>query len=335
MENIIEKNKEKVFKNRELYEKSEQSVRAHLIEPVLNKLGWITSDPDFVIPNSRTSENDIPDYTLMYNGKEITYVEAKKITQNLRPNIAQLARYCTNQGIEYGILTDGMKWILFKAFEVGKKIEDRIIWEIDFEKDSNEEIEMRLTTITCDNFQNVKALSNKNDKLIGAWEEINNNPTKLKDAFIEIVKSDLENSGYSFELNEIENFVISKLQSQTKIFIKENNEIVSTIDNLPSSSDGGQLKVTFLDGGHVINKDKAIDTFIETIRKLGIENVRKIQKDLIHGAPLISDSPMERYKKIPNSNYYINGNNGTDAKKTLLLRVSEKLNVKITVEKVK
>jgi len=225
MKIIIEKNREKVSKNKGLYEKSEQSVRAHLIEPVLNELGWITSDPDFVIPNSRTSENDIPDYTLMYKGKEITYVEAKKITQNIRPNISQLARYCTNQGIEYGILTDGMKWILFKAFEVGKKAEERIIWEVDFEKDSNEEIEMRLTTIKCDNFQNLKVLSDKNDKLISAWDEIIINPIKLKNAFTDIIKSDLENSGYTFELHEIENFVISKLQSQTKLFLKENIEI--------------------------------------------------------------------------------------------------------------
>ncbi|MBW8050430.1 MAG: hypothetical protein FVQ77_08850 [Cytophagales bacterium] len=215
MNDIIEQNKTKVSKNRNIYEKNEAAVRMHLIDPVLNQLGWTT---DFVIPNSPTDEKDIPDYTLRTNDKDIAYIEAKKISPKLKDHIGQLARYCTNQGKQYGILTDGMKWILFKAFEEDTKLHDRIIWEIDFEKDSTAEIEARLNTISFSNFPKLKTLSDKRDKLITAWDNIVSNPNRLKETFIEFLNSDLENSEHTYEFAEIEKFVTGKLQESSRLF---------------------------------------------------------------------------------------------------------------------
>lgn len=255
MNNIIEQNKAKVSKNRDLYEKSEAAVRTHLIEPVLNQLGWTTSHPDFVVPNFRTDENDEPDYTLRTNDKDIAYIEAKKISPKLKENIGQLARYCTNQGKQYGILTDGMKWILFKAFEVDKKLYDRIIWEIDFEKDRTTEIEARLNTISFNNFPNLKELTDKLDKLDKAWDNVANNPTKLKNAIIEIIKLDLENMGHNFETNEIENFVSDKLQGCNKLFHSVDNSSDPSFTHSQTTTSSkirseDKTKVTFKDFTH-------------------------------------------------------------------------------------
>lgn len=225
MKDLIEKNKAKVSKHRHLYEtgKAEFAVRTQLIEPILNELGWLTSEPDFVIPNLRTTEKDEPDYTLKMNDEIVAYIEAKKISSNLKDHIGQLARYCYNQGVDYGILTDGMKWILFKApFEKGKKINERIIWEIDFEKNSVEESTARLNTISFENFPNLKELSDRLDNLDKAWENIFKNPAKLKPSIIEIIISDLKQIGYDSDTTDIENYVSGKLAEQTKLFSNEN-----------------------------------------------------------------------------------------------------------------
>lgn len=266
MNEIIEKNKEKVVKNRHLYEtnKAEFAVRAHLIEPVLNKLGWTTSDPDLVIPNLRTSENDEPDYTLKINNEDVAYVEAKKLSYDLKSHIGQLARYCTNQGIEFGILTDGMKWILFKAFEKGKKAQDRIIWEINFEKDTTDEIKARLNTISFINFPNLQALSNKHDRLNTTWENIVRNPERLKSTFIEFIKSDLENSEYTFELLEIENFVTNKLQESSNLFQTINNNDDSITIDIPLIKN----KQTFHRQANNRGRDQLKDYIIPAIKQI-------------------------------------------------------------------
>lgn len=51
----------KVEKHRELYARSEQSVRDQLINPILKTLGWDTSEPDYVQTNITNDDGKIPD----------------------------------------------------------------------------------------------------------------------------------------------------------------------------------------------------------------------------------------------------------------------------------
>jgi predicted type IV restriction endonuclease len=282
MKDIILKNKAKVSEKRELYEKSEIAVRMQLIEPILNILGWSTSDPNVVIPNFRTEENDEPDYTLLQNGKIITYIEAKKLSENLKKHIGQLARYLTNQGIEYGILTDGMKWILFKAFELNTKLLDRIIWTIDFEIDNLSMIEAKLKTISFDNFNNLKEHTKILDALEKSWNKIVNNPNYLKSAIIDLIKNDNEILDNPIESTEIENFVSNKLQEFPQLFISSTKSHYENFDENFNSNktskkrinkrDYDQLKDYIIPAIKLIKKGlKHTEVFHQIANKLGVK----------------------------------------------------------------
>ena len=59
----------------------------------------------------------------------ILFVEAKNLSVDLKNEIQQLARYCYNEGTEFGVLTNGINWILFRTFK-GTTLKERIIWKL-------------------------------------------------------------------------------------------------------------------------------------------------------------------------------------------------------------
>ena len=93
MRNIIEKNRIKIYKSRTIFERSIRDVKSHLIEPVLNKIGWTTSDPDFVSQKTSTSGIEIPDYTFNINGKDVMIVKVITLRQTISDELSQLVRY--------------------------------------------------------------------------------------------------------------------------------------------------------------------------------------------------------------------------------------------------
>ena len=119
MLNVIESVQNKIRDFRPTYEKSEAMVCVQLIEPVLIGLGWdIQNDSDSIVKNAK-AEGGIPDYTLKLEGKPCLYIEAKKLGTHLNPSnrgdtpLHQLSKYCSDNGVDYGLLTDGEKWLLF------------------------------------------------------------------------------------------------------------------------------------------------------------------------------------------------------------------------------
>lgn len=69
---------EKMKKHRSLYEQNEMAVRDQIINPILKALGWNPENPEEVQPNISTEEG-IPDYSLLKNGKKVLFIEAKKL----------------------------------------------------------------------------------------------------------------------------------------------------------------------------------------------------------------------------------------------------------------
>ncbi|MBU4304750.1 MAG: hypothetical protein KJ893_03885 [Candidatus Omnitrophica bacterium] len=67
---------ERMKKYRGLYEKSEESVRYQIINPILKDLGWNPENPEEVQPNISTEEG-FPDYSLLKNEKKVLFIEAK------------------------------------------------------------------------------------------------------------------------------------------------------------------------------------------------------------------------------------------------------------------
>ncbi|MFQ6135428.1 MAG: restriction endonuclease, partial [Nitrososphaerales archaeon] len=82
-------------KYRSIYEQNEMAVRDQIVNPILRGLGWNPEDPEEVQPNISTEEG-VPDYSLIKNGKKVLFIEAKKLSVDIKQRevIRQLAKYC-------------------------------------------------------------------------------------------------------------------------------------------------------------------------------------------------------------------------------------------------
>ncbi|EEB74926.1 type I restriction enzyme HsdR N-terminal domain-containing protein [Thermococcus sp. AM4] len=122
----------KINAHRKLYESNEEAVKQHLIGEIMRTLGWEWDNPEEVRPESRTEEGRA-DYALILGGEIVAYVEAKNLGVNIEKReepLRQLAKYCFNTGVRYGILTNGAVWIGVKAFEVGSSLRERILVKV-------------------------------------------------------------------------------------------------------------------------------------------------------------------------------------------------------------
>lgn len=114
------------------YENSEEAVKSQIIIPILTHLGWKTLDPSEVQHGYLTAEG-IPDITLTIDGKPELIIEIKRLGIDITQleQLKKLARYCSSEGVKFGVITDGRYWLLIQTFKEGTRLEDRILWKID------------------------------------------------------------------------------------------------------------------------------------------------------------------------------------------------------------
>ena len=96
---------------------NETRTRAALIDPLLQALGWDTTDPGLVTPEYRV---DIgwADYALLGVGNQpVAVIEAKRLGSIVENHLEQAVGYCIQQGIAYAGVTDGSHWQLYRTFE--------------------------------------------------------------------------------------------------------------------------------------------------------------------------------------------------------------------------
>jgi hypothetical protein len=96
----------------------EQNVKATLIEPILEVLGWDIRDWDEVHREYRGKSTDSPvDYALKILRTPRLFLEAKGLGEDLsdRKWVAQVLGYATVAGVEWCVLTDGDEWRFYNA----------------------------------------------------------------------------------------------------------------------------------------------------------------------------------------------------------------------------
>ena len=89
------------------------------------------------------------------------------------------------------------------------------------------------------------------------------------------------------------------------------------------------LVVKFLDGETLYEK-VAADTFVQTIKKFGLEKVRQLEIEINRGL-LVSKVKPERYQYYKEGDYFIVTHSSTAQKKDILEKIAAILNVPITV----
>jgi len=294
MEDILTKLKEKITGHREKFTSNETAVRRQLIEPILDRLGWQTDDPSLVELNATTVDRDIPDYSLMIDKRVETYVEAKNLSINIIDHLPQLARYCINNGKEFGVITNGNDWLLIKTFEKDTKPKDRIVWQFSIEKDDIVTIKNCLSNISREQIRNLPELIEKEKQIQSFWKEFISNKNKLVDKLsIEITLEFLSKyTDEDYEQEVITNFFKSKLCAflNDKDLIEHNETNNSIPYKNPKNYNFTKLKKT---------GTPSVRDWVEQIPDLRKENGLSSWRDICNHLqiPVEGDSARRRLKK--------------------------------------
>ena len=114
---------------------NEALTRYALVDPLLRGLGWDTEDPAQVVPEYGipSSPARSADYALFIDSASAggkapaVIVEAKKLGTPLLDAAQQAVNYCTVDGFEYFVVTDGDDWQLFETLRRGNLDAKRIM----------------------------------------------------------------------------------------------------------------------------------------------------------------------------------------------------------------
>ena len=126
---VIESLKERITIHSGTLRENETRTRMALIDPLLQALGWDTSDPAVVLPEYDVSGRKADYALLQEDGNPAATIEAKKLGENLASHRMQMLNYANASDVEYAGLTDGDKWELYEVFKRGQ-LEDRRILDI-------------------------------------------------------------------------------------------------------------------------------------------------------------------------------------------------------------
>jgi len=344
IEKLLKETLEQVVEFRGDYISNEQAVRTQLIEPILNVLGWKTSNPKFVRPNAPDEDGKIPDYTLLKNGKTTLIVEAKNLSADLQNKniIDQLANYCFKSGIDFGILSNGVKWLLFKTFEKNPK--DRIVWQVDIENDKIENVAKNLSSFAFSNIDTLDTLLKKSKILDDGWKSLivstDSIASIVSQKLVEKIKS-IEptfkidsNDLISFTKGKIEElFELSEIEEENDEngSIEEKNEFTGVEDVIfKRQTIREKISVTFPDKTIIRNK-KVVDTFVDTIKKIGIEKVLSLNLYRA-GVAIVSDKKDNFYSQHKIGKYWIMVHTSTREKIAVLNEINMKLNLNLIIE---
>ena len=109
----------------------EYPTRTIFIDPLLAALGWDIRDPDEVELEHPTVDGKSVDYAMKVNRKVVLHLEAKQLGDPLDDvkSITQVVGYAANDGIEWCVLTNGVRYKVYKASEKASA-PDKLLFEV-------------------------------------------------------------------------------------------------------------------------------------------------------------------------------------------------------------
>ena len=115
--------------------------------------------------------------------------------------ISQLVKYSNSEGTEYGILTNGIVWMLVRTFEKGTKLSERKVWKTDIENEEMPKIVRKLMTISKTNIERIEDLVKKNQILDEIWQSLLDKPEEIVMGLSLVVEPIISQnySNYQFE----------------------------------------------------------------------------------------------------------------------------------------
>lgn len=99
----------------------ETQAKKAIIEPILDRLGWDTSNPSEVVLEYSVPSNARVDYALLRGSDPLVLVEAKKPGESLDNdrNVEQILKYAFQKGVPLAVLSNGIEWWFYLPLEQG------------------------------------------------------------------------------------------------------------------------------------------------------------------------------------------------------------------------
>lgn len=305
LKNLIQKLLQRNEAHKANYQKNETATREQLINPLLKCLGWDTSDPSLVNVDTKNEAGKIPDYTLLKNQQKVLVIEAKNTGVDAQNDkiIKQLSAYVHNVGLPFGLITNGLRWILLDVFQPNP--DERIVWSLNLEQ-SADDYATEIQQLQSISYEQIEHLHQKvkysHQKTY--WETYKKEKLASPEQLLELIASavltdlnqhlptKLKNS--PFELVELKQLLGAEMQklpnlsentpnvpnlpkpkAPKKEKIQKLESSISLPKNRKSPEKAAKLVVTFSDGS-VVKNNRVSDTFTEVIYKIGAERVSKL-----------------------------------------------------------
>jgi len=314
-------------------------------------LNWPIFTPKIFIPEYGVGGQRV-DFALCHPPEKArVFIEVKQVG-NLDGAEEQLFGYAFREGVPIAILTDGRIWRFFHSTGEGK-FRERKVYELDLlESDSADSIERLNRYLNYEAVRKGNAIiAIKNDyqsvskqreieaRLPEAWSKLLHDEDGFSEFLIEAMAGKTESLCEARPTPEqILTYLKSlKRETESKIEVIPTTSKQYKVTPTPPSTSRQpirkspipptRLRVT-MNNGEVIEQSNASDTFLETIEKLGFDEVMSV-------APtIVSKDNFPNYDKtgVQIGEHYIWKEISTDVKRRYLERIAHDLNVSLKVE---
>ena len=317
----------------------EAAVSQGIVLRLLETLGWSTYDTQAVFPQYGVEARKV-DFALCHPpSKPIVFLEVKRVG-NIEGAERQLFEYAFHEGVPIAILTDGQKWRFFYPIGQGD-YRERKVHEMDLTEGDSAEKAKRLNRYL--NYESVRteeaveAIKKDYEKVVQqrqvakrlpeAWNKL----VEEADEFLLHAVAEKTESLCGYKPTDEQ--VLDFLKSLKRI--KVDPPIINGPSKRANSRRGRprKLLVVTMSNGEKIDHNVAATTFAEVIEKLGIDQVRRLER-IVNGIPLISTSKHPVYDQRPSGRYYIMTNTDTETKEKLLKEIAADLRESLKVETV-
>ena len=326
---------------------SEQAISQGIVLRLLSEQGWPVWDTHAVIPEYKVPGGRV-DFALCVNKKPKIFIEVKQPGKTLGAD-AQVFRYAYNDGVPFAIVTDGKSWHFYLPTAEGKYAE-RLVHILDLVGNNVEESVERLNRyLSSGEVANGNALKNArtdheqmsnernaHSQIPEAWGKLLEDKDKI---LMDVVSEKIVSlCGYAPTQEAIFAYLKS-LKPEVEVRRKPSSPSATkqSQDAYPTRGTRAVsiIKVEFPDG-EVICHNKAVETMIATMRKVGFAQVEFVGIET-RGLPLVSremHTSGDAMWDDVGGGFYVCTHSGTKQKIRYLTQINEKLKLGLKITRV-
>lgn len=266
---------------------NEQAISQGIVLRLLGAVGWDTYDTKAVIPEYQVEGKRV-DFALCVPkySRPVIFIEVKKLG-NIEKADRQLFEYASREGTPFVVATDGREWHFYLPVKPGD-YDERKVYKLDLmERDASESSERLQRYLSYDAVSSGKALEDAEgdykdiserrqarENIPEAWKRLIEEKDEI---LLDVIREKVEDICGVMPAQEQ---VVSYLKSLEEPYIhtpdSKKKYIAKSSTSKPKRDrrpDGGsarrKIRVTFLDGTVIYNKNNATDTFVKTIHRIG------------------------------------------------------------------